>query len=48
MLKQVWNKTDGLLDLSDVRSIKWYAPADVTGRRGNGTYIVRNGAVPGM
>lgn len=46
MLKQVWNKTDGLLDLRDVQRIKWYAPADVTGRRNDGTYTVRNGAVP--
>lgn len=46
MLKQVWNKTDGLLDLSDVQSIRWYAPADVTGRHNDGTYIIRKGAVP--
>ena len=46
MLKQVWNKTDGLLDLSNVQSIRWYAPADVTGRHNNGTYIIRKGAVP--
>ncbi len=45
-LKQVWNKTDGLLDLSDVRSIKWYAPGDVAGRRNDGMYTIRNGAVP--
>lgn len=46
MLKQVWNKTDGLLDLSNVQSIRWYAPADVTGRHNDGTYIIRKGAVP--
>lgn len=46
MLKQAWNKTDGLLDLSNVQSIRWYAPADVTGRHNNGTYIIRKGAVP--
>lgn len=46
MLKQVWNKTDGLLDLSDVQSIRWYAAADVTGRHNDGTYIIRKGAVP--
>lgn len=46
MLKQIWNKADGLLDLSDVRRIKWYAPADVEGRGNNGSYTVRKGAVP--
>ena len=46
MLKQVWNKTDGLLDLSDVRRIKWYASADVAGRRSDGIYTIRDGAVP--
>lgn len=45
-LKQVWNKTDGLLDLRDVQRINWYAPEDVTGRRNDGTYTVRNNAVP--
>lgn len=46
MLKQVWNKTDGLLDLSDVRSIRWFAPEDVEGRSSDGTYTIRSGAVP--
>lgn len=46
MLKQVWNKADGLLDLSDVQNIKWYAPGDITGRRNDGIYTVRQGAVP--
>lgn len=46
MLKQVWNKADGLLDLNDVQNIKWYAPADVAERRNDGTYTVRDGAVP--
>ncbi len=45
-LKQVWNKTDGLLDLRDVQRINWYAPEDVTGRRNDGIYTVRNNAVP--
>lgn len=45
-LKQVWNKTDGLLDLSNVQNIKWYAPADVAERSNDGTYTVRDGAVP--
>ena len=45
-LKQVWNKTDGLLDLSNVQNIKWYAPADVAERSNGGTYTVRDGAVP--
>ena len=44
-LKQVWNKTIGLLDLRDVQRINWYAPEDVTGRRNDGIYTVRN-AVP--
>lgn len=46
MLKQVWNKADGLLDLSDVRCIRWFAPADVEGRRNDGTYTIRKDAEP--
>lgn len=43
---QIWNRADGLLDLSNPGAIKWYAPGDVSGRKANGEYTLRDGATP--
>ncbi len=46
-IRQIWCRTDGLLDCPNAQTINWYAPADTFSMTDeNGLFLIRKGATP--
>lgn len=46
-IRQVWSRSDGLLDFPDASTINWYSPLDVLNHLGDdGFFVIRDGASP--